>query len=273
MAHGPVFAAGPETTLTAVWARRREAAEELAAAHGAEAVDRVEDLYVRCDAVAFCVPPAVQAELAIGAAQAGMALILEKPIAADVAGAQRLADAVAAAGVPSLVALTWRYSGVVREFLANAVGFEAYGGRGTFVSGGLAAGPFRTPWRLEMGALLDLGPHVLDLLDAALGPIVSVRAAGNSLRWVSLQLEHESGSVSEAALCAGAPLEPHRAGAELYGPTGVLEVDCATGVGGSAFRTLRAEAAEMTRGRVPHSLDVRRGLYLQRIIEEARSQL
>jgi predicted dehydrogenase len=273
MVHAPVFAAGPETTLSAVWARRPEAAQELASKHEAKPVATLDELFELSDAVAFCVPPAVQADLAMQAARAGKALILEKPIAGDVAAAERLADAIDEAGVRSLVVLSWRYSRHVRAFLDEASSFEALGGRGTFIGGGFLDGPFRTPWRLENGPLLDLGPHIIDLLDAALGTVVGVRAAGRADRWTSLLLEHENGLVSEASTCAHVPLQPHIAGVELFGESGSLTIDCVEAVGYGAFKTLREEAAEMVRSGDPHFLDVRRGLHLQRIIDDAYSQL
>lgn len=272
MLHAPVFAAGPETTLAAVWARRPDAAAELAGNHGATAVDTIEALCDASDVVAFCVPPAVQADLAPVVAGRGKALVLEKPVAADVAGASRVADAVGVAGVPSAMVLSWRYAAGVRSFLREAEAFGAYGGRGVFVTGSLVGGPFRTPWRLDDGALMDLGPHVIDLLDAALGPVVEVRAAGDTRRWVSVLLQHESGAVSEAAVSADVP-HRGRSGVELYGPGGVLEVDCAAAVDADTFATLRSEVAEMVRSWTPHALDAGHGVRLQRILADARAQL
>src|SRR5579884_3182206 len=216
MAHAPVFAAGPETALVGVWARNPEAAASLAQRHRTEAVGSLSELIERSEAVAFAVPPAVQAELALDVVAAGRAVILEKPIAGDLAGAERLADAVGTAGVVSLVALSWRYSTAVRQLVDAAAAFGPIGGRGWFVSGALLGGPFATPWRLAEGALPDLGPHLLDLLDATLGPVESVRAHGDSLRWLGLLLEHRSGVVSEASMSAVVPLQPHRAGVDLY---------------------------------------------------------
>jgi predicted dehydrogenase len=270
MVHAPVFAAGPETSLVGIWARRADAAATLAARYGSEPVDRVEDLFERCEAVVFSVPPAVQAPLAIDAARHGRALVLEKPIAADLETAERLAEAVDDSGVPSMVVLTWRYAAAVRAFLAAAASFDAYGGRGEFLAGGLLDGPFRTPWRLEAGPLLDLGPHVIDLLDAALGPVVEVdAAAARAGRWVTLQLGHQDGAISQAVLCSHTPLDPRRAGAQLYGPEGVLEVDCVQAVDPEAFATMRAELATLVRDGGSHPLAAGRGLHLQRIIDRA----
>src|SRR5215212_7364292 len=85
--HGPVLAAGPQTRLAAVWARRPEAATQLAARLGTYAARSYEELLDRCEAVAFAVPPDVQATLAPRAARAGKALLLEKPIALGLAEA------------------------------------------------------------------------------------------------------------------------------------------------------------------------------------------
>ena len=54
----------------------------------------VDELLAQVDAVAIALPPDVQAPLAERAAAAGKHLLLEKPIALDVAGADRVVDAV-----------------------------------------------------------------------------------------------------------------------------------------------------------------------------------
>jgi len=272
MVHAPVLAAGPETVLAGVWARRPEVAAELAAKHGAQQCDSLDALFEICDAVAFCVPPDVQADLATKAAGAGKALLLEKPIAADVAGAERLVKSVDDAGVPSMIVLSWRYADAVREFIAAARAADVWGGRGSFVGGGLIQGPFRTPWRLERGAVLDLGPHILDLLDASIGTITGVEARGDPHRIVSILCEHEGGVTSVASISAFSPVQPARTGAEVWGPDGVIEVDCARSVGREAFATLRDEFAACARGE-RHELDVHHGLHLQRLIDAAESQL
>ncbi len=273
LVHAPQIAAGPETALAGIWARRPEAAAELARPLGAPAFARIEELFDACEAVAFSVPPAVQAELASAAARAGKALLLEKPIAADLRGAEALAAAVERAAVPSLVVLTWRFSATVRSFLGAASTFAAHGGRGWFVSGAFLGGHFATPWRLERGPLLDLGPHVLDLLDAALGPIVRLQTHGDLNRWVGLLLDHEGGAHSEVSLCATAKIEPSTAGAELYGPDGALRFDSAEVDGQETFATLYREFAAVARGALRSDLDVQRGLYLQRLLEQAELEI
>ncbi len=272
MVHAPMLAAGPYTSLAGVWARRPGAAAELAGRHGAPAFERIEDLFEVCRAVAFCVPPAVQAELGVLAAAAGKALLLEKPLAADLDGARRLADAVAESGVASQMVFTFRYSRATAEFLERARALEPFGGYAANISGALHGGPFATPWRLERGAVLDVGPHMIDLLDAALGDVVSVRAHGSALGWAGLLLEHATGAVSEASLCMAARGETPPARVEVYGRTGSALL-LGSDLGESVFPEVARQFAETVRRGGGHPLDARHGLRLQEVIEAAERQL
>ncbi len=271
--HAPLLATGPETRLAGVWSRTAESAAGLAADHGVSAFATFAELLDHCDAVAFALAPSVQPELAIEAAKRGKAVLLEKPLALDLDGAQRLADAIAAAGVGSLLVLTYRFSDAIRRFLSEAETFEAWGGRGCFISGAFLGGPYASsPWRQEYGALFDVGPHVIDLLDAALGPVEQVRAHGDTNRWVGLLMQHAGGAVSEVSLSGRVAIQPSRTDVDLYGPAGRLTVsrDQPTG---DLLGTLRAEFAHVARTGEGHPVDVQRGLHLQRIIAAAADQL
>ena len=265
--HAPVLAAGPQTRLAAVWARRPEAAAELAARLGTVAAGSYEELLDRCEAVAFAVPPDVQAALAPRAAKAGKALLLEKPLALDLAAARALADAAGEAGVVTQLVLTKRYHPRTREFLAAAAAFEAAGCRARYLHGAFLHGAMATGWRLTRGALFDLGPHLLDLVDAALGPVEELRATGDSRRWIELTCRHRGGAVSQLSLSGAVGLPSSRAGIDLYGPAGVLALDFAAVDHEECWPVLRAEFAAAVRSGVPHPLDVRRGLMLQELLD------
>jgi len=270
MVHAPMLAAGPETRLAGVWARRPEAAADLAAKHGVPSFDRYEQLLDNCEAVAFCVAPDAQVDLAIAAARAGKPLLLEKPLAGSLADAERLATAVAGAGVPSMLMLSYRYAPHVRRFIDEARGFEASGARGGFVGGGFLPGsPFAFGWRLERGALLDLGPHVFDLAEAVLGPIARLRASGDPLRFAAVLAEHESGAVSTLSFSGSVAVDPPRVGLELFGPRGTMALDALAADWPEVFATIRSEFAAMVRTRQPHELDAARGLHLQQLVAEA----
>jgi len=272
MVHAPTLTAGPTTRLAGVWARRAEAAAELAGRHGAPAFERIEELFDACEAVAFSVPPDVQADLAVRAARASKAVLLEKPLAMDLDGARRAAEAIAEAGVVSQMVFTLRYSRAARGFLERVRGLDPFGGYGAFVSSALSGGPFATPWRLEKGALLDLGPHIVDLLDASLGRVAGVRAHGDPLGWLGLTLEHEGGAVSQASVSMAGAGELPPARVEVYGRKGYARLDWSQ-LGDDAFATMAAEFAAAVRGGPAPALDAAHGLRVQEILASAEAQL
>lgn len=271
--HSATFAAGPETRLAAVWARRPDAAAELASAYGAAAVPSFGELLERCEAVAFAVPPNVQAPLAIDAAKAGKALLLEKPLSLDLDAARELVDAIDDAGVVSQLVLTKRYHPRTDEFLERAAMFDLDGARMVYAHGAFLGGEFATGWRLEKGALYDLGPHALDLLVAAVGPIRSIRAAGDPRRWVELTCEHDDGRISQASLSGSIGVARSVTDIELYGRDGVIAYDVAAIDHRECWPNLRRSFAAAVRSGVSTSLNARRGLMLQELIERAASSL
>jgi predicted dehydrogenase len=269
-----MLAAGPETVLAGVWSRPAASAQELAREHDVRALPSFDALLDACDAVAIAVPPDVQVDLAVRAASAGKALLLEKPLALDVAGAEAIAAAVETAGVGSVMVLTYRFAPAVREFLARAQAFDATGGRACFLSGAFLGGPFAaSPWRVEHGALLDVGPHILDLVDAALGPIVAMRAHGTSDGWLGILADHERGATSEVSISCRAAITPSRTEIELFGLDGSLTVDGRADGRDVVFANLRADFAAAAAAGGGHPCDATRGLHLQRLLAMAKDAL
>ncbi len=268
--HAPLWAAGPETRLAGVWSRRTEQSALLAAAHGAPVFGSFEALVEASEAIVFALPPSVQAGLAPVAAACGRAVLLEKPLATDVDGAERVADAVEAAGVGSLMGLTYRFNPVVREFLRRAADFDVAGARACFLSGVFLAGRFGGTWREQYGALLDVGPHLLDLVQAAMGSFDGMTGRTSPGGWTSLVARHGSGAVSELAICCHAAMMPSRTEMELFGLGGSLFVDARQGRDES-FKVLRSEFAETARAGGGHPLDARHGVEVQKWVESART--
>ena len=277
---GPMLAASEDVDFVGIWSRRPEPAAELAQHHGVRAFTELAELFDACDAVTFSVPPSVQATLAAQAATAGLAVLLDKPVGANLAEAEALAAAIDAAGVVSQVIFTNRYFDATREFIAKARAFDSYGGRAAFFGDGCVPGTyFATPWRVAEGGLLDLGPHVLDSLDAALGTIVSIKATGDPQRLVLLECQHDNGRISQAALSA----TTQQAGGlivEVHGLQGRLSLDVSAFTPeqsaaefATAQRTILTEFTAAVRAGVSHQLDVHRGVHLQRLIDDASRQL
>ncbi|MEO3938039.1 Gfo/Idh/MocA family oxidoreductase [Dermatophilaceae bacterium Soc4.6] len=269
--HAPMIAGSPGVELAGVWARRAEAAVALAAPYGARVSSSYDDLLAHCDAVAFAVPPDVQADLAPRAARAGRHLLLEKPLAFTVAGAQEIVDAVDAAGVTSLLMVRNRFDPAVVELLHASAEVVTRGVVARFVSGAALPGEtFATPWRQERGALFDLAPHALDLIEALLGPVEGITATGDPKRWVGVTTRHTGGAVGQVALSLTVP-----------GVEGQLRLDLVHDGGVTSLGPLLPDEDEtvpraimaafvgaVASGR-SHELDAHRGLMIQRLLEGA----
>jgi predicted dehydrogenase len=268
---GPALAAGPETRVVGVWSRTRSNAEALAGSLGVPAFDDVDRLIDACEAVAVVVVPDAQPELAIKAASAGRTLLLEKPLAGDLDAARAVADAIDAAGVGTLVMLTNRFNPALATFVAEVAAVDPLGAQGCFISGAYLGGPYAQGWRLERGAVLDVGPHLLDLLDAALGAIVDVRAAGDPLGWTSLLCTHASGATSVGAMCCTTATDS-RTEVEVYGRRGVARFDGRAADPATIASTLRRDLVAVSRGE-PHAANPRRALYLQELIAHIEDQV
>ncbi|WP_215549018.1 Gfo/Idh/MocA family protein [Amycolatopsis sp. CA-230715] len=273
--HAPGLADHPGTTLTTVWARREEAARPLSEQYGASVSTSFDELLDQVDAVAFAVPPAVQAELGVLAAERGKHLILEKPIAPDLATATRLADAVEGAGVAALVLLTLRYTMAAQEWLSGLAAAGGWrGGAARWLSGALLGDGYRdSSWRHHDGALADVGPHALDFLDAALGPIDRVLAANRTPEdlW-HLMLQHDGGAVSTATLSLKLPVQPTVVEVAVYGEHGYRTLGRKPGSREESYTTLLDDfAAMIASGTTEHPCDVHRGVHLQRLLDEARA--
>ena len=271
MMTAPVLAAGPQTRVSGIWSRTAANAQELGSTLGVPAFDDLDALFDTCDAVALTVTPAAQPALAIRAARAGKTLLLEKPLADDVAGAQAIVDAVGAAGVGALVMLTNRFDPRLSDFVAAAARIEPVGGRGCFVSGAFLGGPFAHGWRLERGAVLDIGPHLFDLLEAGLGEIVAVQATGDPLGWVSVNCTHASGATSSASMCCTAATAG-RTEIEVYSARGVAAFDARMVDRAARAERLRSDLVAVAGG-AEHPANALRTLHLQHLIADIEAQL
>ena len=277
----PALASLPGSTLSAVWGRNVDAAGALAAEYGATAFPDVGMFLDAVDAVAFAVPPNVQAPLAIRAAEAGKHLLLEKPIALTLDDADKLVAAVDASGVASVVFFTLRFSTEIRAWLADQHARGGWSGGGW--SGGVAVwlgsalqpdSPFNTPWRREKGGLWDLGPHVLSLLWACLGPVTSVSAVAGAADVTHLVLGHESGASSTATVTLSAP--PAASGNNLFvwGEAGRSVMPSTRFDTVQALRTAASElVASASMARPEHPCDVSFGREVLRVLAAAQTQL
>lgn len=173
------------------------------------------------DLVVVAAPNREHVPLGLAAVEAGLHLVVDKPLAASVADGQRLADAVEARSVVASVFHNRRWDG---DFL-TLKRLVSEGSLGELVRLESRFDRWRpevdvNKWR-EVGApedagglLFDLGPHLIDQALDLLGPARSVYAEVRALRPgaevdddVFLALEHSSGVRSQlwATMLAAQP--------------------------------------------------------------------
>ncbi|MDH6137182.1 putative dehydrogenase [Kitasatospora sp. MAA4] len=272
--HAPVLAEHPGVEFAGVWGRRPEAAAELAAAHGVPAYQDVDALFAAVDALSLAVPPAVQAGLAVRAAQAGCHLLLDKPLATDVEQAAAVVAAAERARVRTEVFFTLRFdvgqSAWTEQQAAAGGWFTGHADwLGSVFAEGTASPYAASPWRREKGALWDVGPHVLSVLLPVLGEVESITAAGGPGDTVHLVLRHGGGASSTARLSLTAPVKAAGMGIELRGEAGVSRMPDSTAGPRAAF----ARAVDALRAEQPHPCDAAFGLRVVRVLAAAEEAL
>ena len=256
--HAAGIAAHPQTELVGVWGRDPAKAEALAAQFGAQPFSDVDELIAAVDALAFAVPPDIQAELAVRAGEAGRSLLLEKPLALTVEAAERV---VQAARAPTVVFFTNRFDpGGAAWFRSEVDGHDWDGGSVVWLASIFEPGnPFgESPWRHERGALWDLGPHALALLVPTLGPVDQVEAVRGRGDEVHLVLRHATGAASTVTVSLTAPA--HREETLFWGSGGLARMPGEDDVAAAYGAAIDALLAGKTRFDAAFALDVVRVL-------------
>jgi len=274
--HAPALASTEGVELTAVWGRDRQVTADLAAAYGATPHQEEAEFLAGVDAVAFSLPPDVQAPFAARAARAGKHLLLEKPIALAEADADDLVDAVDQAGVASVVFFTHRFHPDVRAWLADVTARGGWaGGVAVWLGTAMNSGsPYNSPWRREMGGLWDVGPHLVSLLWASLGPVTSVLADGGPADVTHLILHHQGGPSSAVTVTLSAAQGTERPETYLWGASGRSVAPIGSPHAVTQMRTALAELSANARsGQTGHPCDVRFGREVGHVLAEAQRQL
>jgi predicted dehydrogenase len=194
------------------------------------------------DGIVVATPSALHAEQAVAALEAGLAVFCQKPLARTAAEARRVVDAARAADRLLAVDLSYRHA----EAFRRAVELVRGGELGEIVAVDLvfhnAYGPdkpwFRDPELAGGGCLIDLGVHLVDLAQWALG---RARFERVEARLLGEPVEHHAvAQLDEVRLACSWNLHAgHDAVicAAFYGSEGGVEV---TNVGGS-FTDFRCE--------------------------------
>lgn len=111
--HARILASLPEVELVAVIDTNRERAETVAAESGSAALTDMQSVVGRVEAVVVAVPTRSHCEVARPLVERGVAVLVEKPIAASLAEADALMAAARASGATLAVGHTERYNPAV----------------------------------------------------------------------------------------------------------------------------------------------------------------
>lgn len=109
--HARIYSALPNADLIAVCDRDAQRAAAVGQRVGASALTDHRSLLARddIDAISICLPDRLHTSVAVDAAEAGKAILLEKPLAHDFAHARQIAAAVEASGVRMMVGHILRF--------------------------------------------------------------------------------------------------------------------------------------------------------------------
>ncbi len=191
--HARILASLPDVELVGVVDANPEQAQLIAAKLGTTAYEHFGPLIGRVDAVSIVTPTIYHHEVAAAFLKAGVPTLVEKPVCRTVAEADDLIALAKAANVPLQVGHIERFNPAFEELVRRPI-------RPKFVEAE-RHGPF-TGRSIDIGAVLDLMIHDLDLLLALVGgPVKRVAAVGAAVfggyeDMVNARLEFENGCVA-----------------------------------------------------------------------------
>ena len=168
--HARILRDVSDVSMEGIFESQPERAQEVSKELGVEARKSLEDLLDRVDAVIIAVPTVEHEAVATAALARGIHVMVEKPMAPDLAAADRIL--AASEGSDAVVQI-----GHVERFNAAIQAAEEYLERPLFIESHRIA-PF-VPRSTDVAVVLDLMIHDVDLVQALVGePIKEIAAAG-----------------------------------------------------------------------------------------------
>ena len=168
--HARILSSLTGAELVGVVDKNRARAEEVASATGARPFGNYREVLGMVHAIALAVPTAIHAQIAMACFEAGIAVLVEKPMARSIDEADAMIAAATRAGVVLAVGQTERFNpavGAARPFLTDPRFIEVHR-LGTF--------PERS---LDIDVVFDLMIHDLDVvLSLVRSEVESIDAVG-----------------------------------------------------------------------------------------------
>lgn len=189
----------PESLFTAVCSRDINKANLFAEQYGVKAYSTIEEMFIKggVEAVVICTPHPVHAETAVRAANAGMHILVEKPLASSLADCDAIIKAAKDHRVLLGTICQRRFYPPVRR-VRQAIDQGKIGKPilGTVTMLGwrdeayYRSDPWRGSWAKEGGGVLvNQAPHQLDLLQWFMGPIDELYGYWGNLNHPYIEVE------------------------------------------------------------------------------------
>jgi predicted dehydrogenase len=171
--HARVYSEMPQVRLVGVYDASADAAAAAAEEFGCRAVATVEELLPQVRAVSIAVPTQAHVPVAEACIGRGVACLVEKPLAQDVAGGRRIVDAARRHGVAVQVGHIERFNPAVRAMRELKVAPR-------FIESiRISPMTFRS---IDVGVVLDMMIHDIDIvLTLAQSPVRDIEAVGVSV--------------------------------------------------------------------------------------------
>ncbi len=225
--HARHLAALPEVELVGVHDINPARAAEIAAASGSVAVAGLDELLGRVEAVTVAVPTPAHAAVGVRALEAGVSVLMEKPLAATLAEADALLAAGARGGGILQVGHIERFNRAIRAAMP-------YLGEPRYMES-MRLAPFQ-PRGTDVAVVLDLMIHDLDLVLHLVGGSIAsdVRASGVAvlsphLDMANARVEFANGAV--ANVTASRMARDRIRKLRIFETTGYFSLDLALGTG------------------------------------------
>lgn len=192
--HARVWSGTDGVELIGVMDENKDRASQLAAEFGTKAIDDLEGIVAAgVDAVSVAVPTRDHAAVGCRLLDAGIDVLVEKPMAASIAEADRLIAAAKSAGRILQIGHVERFNGAVvaaQKIISRPMFFEVH-----------RMGIF-TPRSLDVDVVYDVMIHDLDILLALVdAPVVDLKAVGipvitDKVDIAHARVEFETGTVA-----------------------------------------------------------------------------
>lgn len=197
--HAKALSSLPESVFTAVCDVDLERAREFAKGYGVQAYQDVEEMIAQSgvEALDICTPHPLHTEPAVKAAEAGVHVLIEKPLASSLQDCDRIIGAGKKGGVKIGVMCQRRFYAPCRRIKdaidANKLGQPILGSVAMYGWRDEAyyrSDPWRGSWIAEGGGVLvNQAPHQLDLFQWYMGPIDELFGLWDNLNHPYIEVE------------------------------------------------------------------------------------